>query len=206
MRYLFPPRPKSKTTPNDLSFYEGTKEWVVQRKFNGSRNLIFIDSVGNIEFFNRHGGKHTHYIPSKNMFKSIKLLNLELGKEYILDGELMNKQKGNPEMVVLYDVLMCGRYFFSYPKQEERLNILYQICKYPKDKCSIGYKISNELYLAEYWTDNFKHHFEECINDIKIEGLMLRKKLVGLDNLGHSEYETSSLIRCRKPVDKGYNF
>lgn len=206
MKYLFPPRPKSKTTPIDLPIYEKMGQWVIQRKFNGTRNLICIDLNGVIKFYNRYGKPHARYQPSKNIIKSIQNLNLDQGKDYILDGELMNKQKGNPEIVVLYDVLMCGRYLFSHPDQQKRLDILNQICRNPKEKSNLGYVISEQLMLAENWKENFVEHFNESLPDPMIEGLVLRKKSVGLDNFGQSEYETNSLIRCRKAIDTGYNF
>ena len=206
MRYLFPPRPKSKTTLNDLPLFEKMGNWVVQRKFNGTRNLIFVDSCGVVQFFNRYGRKHTRYQPSKELISAISLLNLDRGKDYILDGELMNRQKNASEMIVLYDVLMCGRYLFSHPNQDERLKILRNICGNPTIKNDLGFVVAEQLTLAEHWERDFVAHFQDTISHEKLEGLVLRKKNVGLDNLGYSEYETNSLIRCRKPIDKGYNF
>jgi hypothetical protein len=42
----------------------------------------------------------------------------------------------------------------------------------------------------------------------ELEGLVLRKKSAVLDSYGDKEYETTNLIRCRKPFskDKGYEF
>lgn len=211
MKIIYPPRPKSKIHFNDLSYYESTNNWCVQRKFNGHRNLIHISPERIVTFFSRHGQLHKKFI-LKNSLKDelLSVLNLEKGLEYWLDSELMVKQINATNEVVLFDVLQAGRYFFGNPKQMERLELLKEICGNPKilEPGKIALQMSSKIWLAETWTDNFVARFQESLSNPKLEGLVLRKKNSALDNFGQKEYETGNIIRCRKPFaeDKGYNF
>ena len=122
----------------------------------------------------------------------------------------MNKNENATNEIVFYDVLQAGRYLFGNPNQVNRIEMLNEICRNPTQKCDSGIalQISKRFWMAETFFSNFKERFLESLPSNQIEGLVLRKKTSGLDNFGHKEYETASLIRCRKPFsqNKGYEF
>lgn len=211
MSVIFPPRPKGKMNPKDLPYYESTGLWVAQRKFNGVRNLIHITSDNKLSIFGRYGKKHEKFSLNNSYRDEIlSCLKLEKGKEYWLDSELMSKQTNATNEIILYDVLQVGRYFFGSPNQMERLEILKNICGDPKklEPTNLALKISNRVWMAQTFPNHFVDRFNESLINPKLEGLVLRKKLSCLDHFGNCEYETSNVIRCRKPFseEKSYNF
>jgi hypothetical protein len=201
VKILFPPRPKGKMLSSDLPFYESTGKWVAQRKFRGSRIVIYISTDRKITVGNRHGRQFSKFSLEKSFAEEIlSVLSLEEGLDYWLDGELMNKDKNATNEIILFDILQAGRYFFSKP-QLERLELLDKICGFPQKLCRQGFalEVSTHLWLAQKFTSNFSDRFDESLPVPQLEGLVLRKKLAGLDNFGDKEYETANLIRCRKP-------
>jgi len=213
MKVIFPPRPKSKIHPNDLAYYESQGKWVCQRKFNGTRNLLHITPEGELSVYSRYGKPHSHskFVLQKSFRDEIlSSLILEKGKEYWLDSELLNKQVDAGKQFVLYDVLQAGRYFFGSPNQMERLEILKQICGDPQDlePGGIALQISPRLWMAQTWNDHFVDRFNESLKNPVLEGLVLRKRDSTLDHFGDKEYETTNVIRCRKPfaAEKGEGY
>ena len=210
---LFPPRPRGRMNPTDLDFYEKSGLWCAQRKFNGTRNLIHITPERKLTLWNRHGSNHKTFSFNKSYREEILgCLNLEKGLEYWLDSELMNKQANATNEIILYDVLQAGRYFFGKPTQVERLQLLADICGRPKtlEPGGLGLMLTSRVWMAETFFNNFSARFKESLENPRLEGLVLRKKNVGLDSFGKSEKdaETGNIIRCRKPFSKtdGYNF
>lgn len=202
VQIIYPPRPKGKMLPSDLPFYEKTGKWLAQRKFRGSRAVLNISSTGEITLGNRHGTQFARFTLSKERKDEIlSSLRIRSGIEYWFDGELMNKDENATNEIILFDVLQVDRYFFGTPTQIERLEILRDICGNPQNKCrsGIALEVSPNLWLAETFDKNFVERYNEALPIPQLEGLLLRKKLAGLDNFGHSEYETSNQIRCRKP-------
>lgn len=211
MRILFPPRPKGKMLPNDLAHYESTGKWIAQRKFRGSRAVIHISADRKITLGNRHGTQFAKFVLDESLKNEILSgLDLKEGVEYWLDGELMNKDVNATNEIILFDLLQAGKYLFGGPSQIARLTMLHQLCRNPSKKCRNGLalEVTSSLWLAETFENDFVAHFQEALSNEQIEGLVLRKKSSCLDNFGVSEYETSNLIRCRKPFakDKGYDF
>lgn len=213
MQMKAPPRPKSKIHPNDLPYYEAQKKWVVQRKFNGTRNVLDIDPQGKVTCYSRHQKPHS---PSKFILDKsyqdeiLSALNLKSGIQYLIDSELMNKQVGAGKEIILYDVLQVDRYLFGSPNQMDRLEILKQICRDPQnlEPGGIALQISPRVWMAQTWTENFVDRFNESMSNPKLEGLVLRRKDSALDNFGDKEYETNNVIRCRKPfaAEKGSGY
>ena len=211
MKILFPPRPKSRMLPSDLSWYESTGNWVAQRKFRGSRAVIHVARDGAITLGNRHGGKFARFDLDDAYKQEISQgLDLEAGQEYWLDGELMNKDINSGNEIILFDVLQAGKYMFGGPDQIARLSILNKICRNPQKKTRNGLavEVTPRLWMAESFFDSFQDRFNESLAVDQLEGLVLRKRRSCLDNFGVSEYETTNLIRCRKPFakNKGYDF
>lgn len=211
MRIIFPPRPKSRMLPTDLPYYESTGLWLAQRKFRGSRAVIHIAKDRTVTLGNRHGGKFARFDLDDGYKKEIiEALKLDDGVEYWLDGELMNKDVGATNEIILFDVLQVGKYLFGGPSQIARLAILNEICQNPqkKSKTGLALEVTPRLWMAETFFDHFVDRYNESLTVDQLEGLVLRKRRSCLDNFGVSEYETPNLIRCRKPFakDKGYDF
>lgn len=210
VKIIFPPRPKGKMPPSDLPYYEKTGNWLAQRKYRGSRAVINVSKTGEITLGNRHGKSFSNFSLTKAHKEQILSLNLKAGNEYWLDGELMNKDVNATNEIVLFDVLQAGRYFFGSPTQDQRLQILKEICGDPKELCRTGIalQIRPLIWMAETFFTNFVARFEEALPNPQLEGLVLKKKLSTLDSFGTAEYETTNLIRCRKNFakDKGYEF
>jgi len=208
MEYVFPPRPKDAVPPGDLPQYESTHNWVVQRKFKGTRTVVRVTSSGEVLFFNRHKGEHKQWQPTRRIIAQILDLDLLPGVEYWLDGELLHNKVSkatDPHLknrIVLFDVLMmAGTYLFGVPDQMGRLAILDKICHYPTENEShhgIALQVSENLWMAETFADNFTQHFRELLHLPEIEGVVLRRRDSVLDSLGTKEYECSWLVRCRK--------
>ena len=206
MRYVYPPRPKGRTTPSDLTIFESSGEWLVQRKYNGVRNLVHKMADGSMCFFNRHGSEQSKIKPTKVMFDAINSIGFKNGREYVLDGELLKIGLDNKPIFVIFDILWDGKYLFGSPSQFERLEILRDLCGGFHLETDYGYKLSNDIFVANYWMKNFLMEFNRVLDHPKIEGLILRKKHSALDDYGYREYETTSQVRCRKPVRDGLNF
>jgi ATP-dependent DNA ligase len=215
MKIIYPPRPKGKIPPQDLPYYEDTGKWLAQRKFRGSRAVINVSSSGKVTLGNRHGTTFSRFSLDKKYAEEFLSLNLKSGIEYWLDGELMNKDVNSTNEIILFDVLQVGRYFFSSPNQQERLEILKEICFNPQDFYKNALRVTDRILMAETFSNNFVKRFQESLPIPQIEGLVLRKKNSTLDNFGNVEYETTNLIRCRKqfgvdtPKDRrsgGYEF
>lgn len=210
MNIIFPPRPKGKMMPSDLHYYEDGN-WVAQRKFRGSRIVVHISADKKVTIGTRHGTSFSKFdLSAKDKKELVDCLNLEKDKDYWLDGELMNKDVNPTNEIIFFDVLHAGNYLFHKPSQAERLELLNSICNKPQKKCrnNIALEITSKYWLAETFFSKFKDRFDESLNQNQLEGLVLRKKNVGLDSFGNKEYETNNLIRCRKPFSrtKGYEF
>ena len=207
---LYPPRPHNaaRLKSHNLLEYEKSGNWVAQYKFNGTRNVVNIKPNGKVEFWNRHGTHHKQYNPTDEIIKEFRSLNLEKGKEYWLDGELLHaKTKNIKGKIVVYDVLFAGKYFFGGPPQIERLEILKNICGNPQKlepKHGIALQVSNDIWMAETFDKDFLKHYEKHIHTDEIEGLVLRRKDGVILSLGTKEYDVDWQLRCRKP-SKNYN-
>lgn len=213
MPILFPPHPELKIPPNKLDEYEKTGKWVAQRKFNGTHVLVHISPERDVTMLTRHGTPPKLFSLTESHKKQILSLNLDEGKEYWLDGELLDhktKSKEYKGKIVLFDVLHAGRYLINHPNQVERLRMLSEICGEPtrqEPNFGIALQVSDDIWMAETWKSEFSKHYSEFLNLDEIEGLVLRKAASSLDSFGQKEYDVSWMVRCRKPHSGGtYGF
>jgi hypothetical protein len=202
LKIIYPPRPKGKILPSQLSVLEAKKELVAQRKFNGQRNLTHRTPEGEITIWSRYGRKHKAYRMPGFLKRELAALNYEDGKEYWLDGELLDSKvaSGPKDTVVLYDVLQAGPYLFGQ-KLLDRLTLLNTICRSPTELADppVALRVSDHVWLAQTWSGDFDLHFNEYLHLDLIEGLVLKEIASGLDSFGHQEYSCSWQWRCRKP-------
>lgn len=213
MPVLYPPHPDLKIPFNKLDEYEKTGKWVAQRKFNGTHILVHISSEKDVGILTRHGTPPKLFSLTKSHKEQILSLNLEHGKEYWLDGELLDhktKSKQYKGKIVFFDVLQAGRYLINRPDQVERLKILAEICENPttlEPNFGIALRVREDIWMAETWKNEFSRHYSEFLNLDEIEGLVLRKASSTLDSFGQKEYDVSWMVRCRKPHPGGtYGF
>lgn len=213
MRILYPPHPSLKISCHNLDKYEKTNNWIAQRKFNGTNVLINISPDKKIGILTRHGHAPKNFSLSEDHAKQLLGLNLENGKEYWFNGELLDsktKSKEYKEKIILFDVLQAGEYFIRKPNQVDRLKILSEICRNPSElepNKGIALKVTENIWMAENWEKDFVKHYEEFLNLDEIEGLILRKKDSFLTDFGSKKYDVSWILKCRKPHSGGnYNF
>lgn len=212
MKILYPPHPNIKIHSNKLSFYENTKKWICQRKFNGTNILIYISPSRDVNILTRHGTSPKLFSLTQSHKDQILSLNLEKGKDYWLNGELLDHKTKNPyykSKIVFFDVLHAGRYLINNPNQNQRIKILENICNNPYkiEENGIALKVTQDIWMAQSWEDNFESHFNEFIDRDEIEGVVLRKKDSVISHFGQKEHDVSWIIKCRKPHSGGnYNF
>lgn len=209
MSVLFPPHPADKISPQRLSEYEKSKNWIIQRKFNGTHVLINVSVDKKVSILTRHGTYPKLFNLTKSHINQILSLNLEENKEYWFDGELLDhktKNKNYKGKIILFDVLQAGAYFIMKKTQQERLDLLKQICKNPnklETNYGIALEVTKDIWLAESWENEFEKHFKEFNHLDEIEGIILRKKNSFIDNFGQKEYKVNWIVRCRKPHSGG---
>lgn len=208
-RIIYPPRPQGKIPPGHLQRYEKRPGWVVQRKFNGTRNLIWVSpDHGEVKFY-RPGEEHRQYKLEASMRKQVLELNLPDG-ECWLDSELLYAKTTTPDYkgrVVLFDILHAGNYLFG-KKLANRLDILQKVCGNPQSRepnLGLALQVTNDIWMAETFDCDFRSRFEDFINHPEIEGVVLKRLAATLDNTGAKKYEVPWQIRVRKP-HKNYQF
>jgi hypothetical protein len=213
MPILYPPHPDNKISPHRLGEYEKSQKWIVQRKFNGTHILVHVSPDKKVSMLTRHGTAPKLFSLTKSHINQILSLNLESNKEYWLNGELLDhktKNKNYKGKIILFDVLQAGQYLIMKKNQQERLELLNDICRNPKKLepyFGIALEVTPDIWLAENWENEFEKHFQEFIHMDEIEGLVLRKKNSFIDNFGQKEYGVNWIIRCRKPHSGGsYSF
>ena len=210
-KVIFPPRPKGRIMPTELPRMEKMGKYIWQPKYQGSRICINISPEGQVTSCDRHGSTHASFhLSSQHIQEILALPGLKKGIEYWLDGEVLikTKAKDTKGKIVLFDILQVGTYFFMKPVQTERLAILDELCGFARTFDpwrGIAYKVSENILLSPYGEQGFAEAFKKYTNDDEVEGLVLRDKESVIDNFGQKEYETTWLIRCRRP-HKNYNF
>jgi hypothetical protein len=211
---LYPPRPKGKINPARLSKYEQSEKWICQRKFNGTHVVVHVPPDRRVSILTRHGTPPKLFSLSQNHIQQILNLNFEKGKDYWLAGELLDHKttdQNYKRKIVFFDVLQAGRYLIGRPDQMGRLALLDEICQ-PDPGCleptnGIALQLSPNIWMAEWWDQDFMDRFNDFIDLDEIEGLVLRKKGGAIDNFGTREYDVTWMLRCRKPHSGGnYEF
>jgi ATP-dependent DNA ligase len=212
MPLLYPPHPSSKIPNTSLDSYESSGEWIAQRKFNGTHVLVHVFGE-KVSILNRHGTSPKMFSLSESHVEQFISLNIDTGKEYWFNGELLDHKTCSPEYkgkIVLFDILQAGRYFMRGPTQSERLDILADICGRPvglEPGRGIALSVSEDIWLAENWAAGFKDRFSDFLDMDEIEGLVLRKSSSVLESFGQKKYDVHWILRCRKPHKSGsYNF
>lgn len=207
---MYPPRPDGSIPPDTLKKYPG---WFGQRKWNGTRNLIFVLPDGTFELWNRHRQMHKQYKLSASMKASIEELigTLQPGVFHVFDSELMDaKTTRLKDRIVLYDVLVHDGIYLIGTTYKERYATLQKILGNPTEYesdtgRSLALKFNKNIWLSEIFTDNLDERFKEALAVDEIEGLVLKDPNGRLEFGVRESNNGSWLIRVRKP-HKNYAF
>jgi hypothetical protein len=208
---LFPPRPEGSITPDTIEKYRG---WVGQRKFNGSRNLIYVLPDGSFELWSRHRSPHKAYKVSNGMRAAITEFitqRLKPGLFYVFDSELMDaKTVRLKDRIVIWDVLVCEGVYLLGSTFISRYEKLVELAGNPTEHESdtgkkLALKINSHLWLSETFKDNLKDRFDEALPLKAIEGIMLKDPNGKLEFGVRESNNSGWLIRVRKK-HKNYEF
>jgi len=189
--YFFPERPKLIHIEQPLlDALSDKKEWVAERKYNGSR--LQLHSInGKLEFWNRHGEKMS-YTPPPDVGEALG----KLPGYCLLDGELRhNKVPKIQDKIMFYDTFIWnGELLVSQPFWYRR-NLLKKLFK-----CN-----AEPVGVTEQFLSGFKDVFHEVIKDQEIEGLVI-KNTRGILNLGRTGNQDSNwMYKVRRPSNS-YRF
>lgn len=212
MFVMWPPRPEGSADPETLDKYPG---WWAQRKFNGTRTLVFIDPKGKVHLRTRQREEHKAYQLTYEMENSIMSLldmhddpnspRFEAGKWQVFDGELMHsKTSGVKDRIVLFDILVHNGSYLTGTTVRERYEILTYGLGTPdttetETGRGIALQVNENIWLAEVFEETFAEFFSELTDMDEIEGLVL-KDPDGILKPGVSEKNNSEwLVRVRKP-------
>lgn len=207
---MYPPRPNTAIPPDTLSKYVG---WWAQRKWNGTRNLLFVLPDGSFELWNRHKQQHKQYKLTTSMKASIQELasKLERGVFHVFDSELMDaKTTKLKDRIVLYDVLVHNGQYLIGTTYKQRYETLSGILGNPQEHESdtgrrLALRFNKNLWLTEVFTDKLDERFKEALGVDEIEGLVLKDPKGKLDFGVREENNGMWMIRVRKP-HKNYAF
>lgn len=211
---MYPPRPKGKIAPGKLGIYEKKGRHIAQRKFNGTNVVVHIPadrSVDGIYMLNRRGETSKQFKLTTPYRKELLSLDLKPG-ECWLNGELLNNRSTSHDdgqykgRIVLYDILQMGRYFFSSPNTMGRIDLLDQVCRYPKSlepNLGIALEVTENIWMAQTFTEGFSARYADFLEYKEIEGLVLKRRNATLGSYGRDPYEVTWMVRCRKPDDSG---
>lgn len=214
MKIMYPPHPKGKIAKHRLGRYEKSGRYLAQLKYNGQHVVICITADRQVYTLTRHGEPTKRFHLTQTHIDEFLSLDLEEGQEYWFAGELFyartTSQGYNVDSggrFVLFDLLQNGEYLFGVD-QITRLKTLEKICRYPTElepTQGIALKVTEHIWLAETFENDFKGHWEKLIHIPEIEGLVLREKNSVLDHTGDRQYDVTWMIRVRKP-DPGGNY
>ena len=202
-RYMYPPRPEYKITPEQLSNYE--KDHLSQVKMNGSCCEIYIQG-DEFRYFGRHQNENLSNFKLK--IDDLRVLNCGNNNYNVIVGEYMNKNQngldGKPwnHKFVIFDILVYNGEYLLGTTFEERVKLLDDIFG-QIDENEYLYKINDNVFRVKTFYDIFLERWKNIIKIGMLEGLVLKKKEQKLTR-GLSEKNNLS-HKCRKPT-KNYNF
>jgi ATP-dependent DNA ligase len=190
-KFFHPERPRLLHIDQPLlEILSKKKEWVAERKYNGSRlQLHYLD--GKPQFWNRHEAR-MDYSPTEEILEGLK----QLPGYCLLDGELRHKKvKGVRDKIMFYDVFIWNNKLLIGQPFWYRRNFLKKVFK-----CN-----AEPIGITEQFPDEFENVFHDVIKDDEIEGLVM-KNTRGVLNLGRTAGVNSSwMYKCRRE-NNSYRF
>ncbi len=214
-KYLYPPRPTNKVSPELLKKYDnGT--YVGQIKYDGSCTLVFMDDTGFLKVRNRHNEEMTNpflsEIDYKGMYRGSGFM--------VVCGELLNKNKtgedGKPfnKKFIIWDVLVYNGIYLVGSTLQERLDLLEEL--YPCQRMVVSKEgvfiythicntVINGVYRAPAYLNGFTTLYSQVVGVQLYEGVVLKRADAKL-NYGFTEKNNfESILKCRKET-RNYRF
>lgn len=211
---IFPPRPKSRMIPALLSVKEASEEYVAQYKYNGDHLVWWVNPASQeVGVWGREARPIARFDLTPAIRDQFLSLSLNPEWQYWFAGELLKNHTSSGKYyknrIVLFDCLQAGSALFvTAPNQMGRLVALSVACRNPtvlEPQHGIALVVTENIWLAPTFSDNFVCHFQEHIGMPEIEGLVLRRRAGTLGRICTTYWETTDLIRVRKP-SKLYQF
>ena len=206
--YLFPPRPKRKIKPSNLTKYE-TGEYLLQPKMDGSCAVIFTNGE-QVIVKSRH----------KREFSRCKMNTREIkeahrgdpGSWMVFVGEYMNKSRQDElgcvwnHKLVVFDILVYNSKLLLGMSTIDRMRLLEDI--YPErpfkpylSKISKNIWRVKSIYEPEGYLDKFNKI--KCVD--MFEGFVLKKMEAVLYPPYRIDNNSASQLKVRKPT-KNYRY
>ncbi len=204
--YLYPTRPKNAIPSSDLEDYDNGNMFG-QLKFNGSNCLIFTDGES-IHVMNRHNQTLTGVQIKEEM---LKLHTGTKSKWLVINGEYLNKSKKDENnqpfnhKLVIFDILVYEGEYLIGKSFLERVEILDKIFGKTQSEKEYLWKVSDNIYRAKSYSNNFKDLYDQYTPIDMIEGLVLKRNNSRLEVANTSENNFRGQVKCRKET-KNYKF
>lgn len=206
-KYLYPPRPENRISPDELDKYD-TGEYLSQPKYDGACVNVFI-SNNFLKIMNRHSEAITN-----PFMEDIDYMKLHKGNGFmVLSGELLNKNKVGEDgqsfnkKLVLWDILVYQDEYLIGRTTEERLNLLEKL--FPCQRMQVGKEGIESyehlcctgikgIYKAPTYTKYFSALYSDLVKTPLYEGVVLKRADAKL-NFGFSEKNNHEhLLKCRR--------
>ena len=204
-RYIYPPRPETKSPPSGLPTYE-RMGFIAQPKLNGSCAVVFASSEG-VKIMGRHNNSFARELIDRG-----HLQNRQRGAGYtVLVGEFMNKsQKDGKKKLfngcfVIFDILVHnGKHLVksTFLERQELLDDLYGEGEAYDE--FINY-VSPSVYRVKNFTSNFVTLFNKVTAIEMYEGFVLKRPNGILENGLRENNNTGWQLKIRKPT-KNYKY
>jgi len=203
-RYLFPPRPATKSPVSAISTYEKMGMWA-QPKLNGSCALLFTNGE-EVIFMNRHQERFAREIISKEELKKLHRGNGWM----VLVGEYMNKSQRQKDRkvfnakFVVFDILVHESIYLVNKTLNERQQLLRELfdCK-PYDNWIDS--IDETFYLVRNITKDFKESWKDITSIEMYEGFVLKRPEAKLSTGYTAANNTGWQLKIRKET-KNYQY
>lgn len=210
---IFPPRPKSKLPPALLPAKEASGQFCAQYKYNGDHVVVWVNPhTQEVGVWGREARPLTRFALTQSIKSQFLSLALKDDERYWFAGELLrNHTKQYKDRIVLFDCLQAGqKLFITGLDQMGRLKVLSALCRNPttwEPANGIALVVTENVWLAPTFSEGFVQHFQKFLALDEIEGLVLRRRNATLGRLCTQYWETTDLIRVRKPHRGGlYQF
>ena len=197
-RYLFPPRPDSKSAipHTSLSSLEG-QGWIAQAKMNGTCNVLAVSpDRKTIKAMSRHADTHKLWQPSAHTLEAFA--DLPGTGWYVFVAELMHsKVTGGPrDTNYINDILVADGEYLVGTRFVDRRLILSDVFGDP-DGPLTHHVIDDRTWVARSIESNFLDFYNEMTKD-ELEGIVLKKATGKLALCAKEGSNVSWLLKCRK--------
>jgi hypothetical protein len=202
-RYIWPPRPEVKISPESLVKFENG-DYLGQPKLNGSSMQLYTD--GNVVIvMNRHKQALAHKLNIEELKK------LHRGKGWmVLCGEYMNKNQKDEEgnfwnhKFVIFDILVYEGTHLLRTTFDERFELLREL--YPDNPVKKHlHQVSENCFRVNSLRFGFTNAYKDITNFAMYEGLVMKLGSGKLENGTTEKNNTRTQVKCRKAT-KNYAF